>query len=158
LVEIFNPSRVIKSMSLKYLLADVICRTFLKSCGKWQSKKDSPKMFVVGFSIPIHHSLEDGYRHVDIGLYAEFNYVNVYVRERWDVIALEDLEDDDDGGPKPGKDYVKGDSGWKLLGSHDSGWRGMVEEFLGQYRVGTFDSNGADIYELVDPSGLPDRE
>ena len=145
-------------MSHKYLLANVICRTFNRVCGKWQSKKDEPKMFVVGFSVPVDHAREDGYRHVDLGLYAECNYVGVYIRERWDVIALEDLEDEEDGGPKPGKDYTRGDSGWKLIGSHDSGWRMMVEEFLGQHRVNTFDSNGEDIYELVDPSGLPDRE
>ena len=113
-------------------------------------------MFVVGFSIPVDHSREDGYRQVDLGLYAECNYVSVYARERWDVIALEDLEDEEDGGPKPGKDYVKGDSGWKLVGSHDSCWRGMVEDFLGRYKVGTFDSRGEDIYELVDPVGLPE--
>jgi hypothetical protein len=117
-------------------------------CGKWQSKKDSPKMYVVGFSIPVDYDHEDGYRHVDIGLYAEFNYVSVYARERWDVIALEDLEEDEC--LKPGKDYVKGDSGWELIGSHDSEWREMVENFLYLWPVRTFDSHGDDIYELID--------
>lgn len=115
-------------------------------------------MFVVGFSIPVDYAREDGYRNVDLGLYAACNYVSVYIRERWDVIPLEDLEDEEDGGPKPGKDYVEGSSGWKLVGSHDSGWRGMVEEFLGKYQVGTFDTLGSEFYTLVDPVDLPDRE
>lgn len=116
-------------------------------------------MFVVGFSVPINYEQEDGYRHFDIGLYAECNYVGVYTRERWDVIPLEDLEDEEDGGPKPGKDYVKGSSGWKFVMSHDSGWRSAVEEIIrsNAHRLNTFDSNGEDIYELVDPSGLPER-
>lgn len=98
----------------------------------------------------------DGTRPVIWGLGASPEASEADARERWDVIALEDLEDEEDGGLKPGKDYVEGDSGWKLVGSHDSGWRGMVEDFLGKYKVGTFDSRGEDIYELVDPVGLPE--
>lgn len=113
-------------------------------------------MYVVGFSIPVDFDRESGYRHVELGLYAECNYVSVYVRERWDVIALEDLEDEEDGGPKPGKAYVKGSSGWKLIGSHDSEWPSAVERFLGQWNVFTFGSRGDDIYELVDPKDLPE--
>jgi hypothetical protein len=146
-------------MSLHYLLSTIICKTFEKSCGKWQVKKAEPKAFVVGFSIPIDYDKEDGYRHIDLALYAECNYVSVYTRERWDVISVDDLEEGEDAGLKPGKDYTKGDSGWKLIGSHDSCWREVVQDFISDNasRLNSFDSLD-DFYQLTDPTGLPGRE
>ncbi len=138
-------------MSLQYLLAAVICKTFEKNCGKWQSKKEEPRAFVVKFSIPIAYEKEDGYRHLDLALYAECNYVDVYTRERWDVIPLSDIDD-------ASKDYTRGNSGWKFVGSHDSCWRSMVEDFIRENasRLNTFDCRD-DFYELVNPSELPDK-
>jgi hypothetical protein len=139
-------------MSLQYLLSTVICKTFEKVCGKWQAKKSEPKAFLVSFSIPTDYDKEEGYRHLDLVLYAEFNYVSVYTRERWEVISVDDLEEGDDAGVKPGKDYTKGDSGWNLIGSHDSCWREMVQDFISTNasRLNTFNSLD-DFYTLTDP-------
>lgn len=145
-------------MSLAYLLGTAICRTFERVAGKWQSKKPEPKAFVVEFSTSIDHDKEEGYRYVDLVIYAECNYVNVYARERWNVIPLEDLEyneEEDDTYVKPGKDYVEGSSPWTLLCSHDSGWTSAVQEFLSQNarKLQTFGAS-EDFYKLVDPKEL----
>jgi hypothetical protein len=140
-------------MSVINLLASVICTTFEKTCGKWQCKKPEPKAFVIRFSVGVDHEKEEGYRHKDIALYAECNYVSVFVRDRWNVIPVEDLEYDeetDDTYVKKGKDYNNGQSEWKLLISHDSCWRSAVEEFIRENstKLNTFDSRG-DFYEII---------
>lgn len=144
-------------MSLVYLLSQALCSTFAKVAGKWQSKKTEPKAFVVSFSTRIDHDKEEGYRHMDLVLYAECNYVNVYSRERWDVIPLEDLEyneEDDESYVKKGKDYVKGSTPWTLLCSHDSGWTSAVENFLSTNASKLNSYEASDLYKLVDPKEL----
>lgn len=99
------------------------------------SQDHTPKALLVSFNIQIDHTKESGYRQVDLVLYAPYNYVDVYSRERWNVIPLEHLEDDGEGDTfvKAGKDYVNDFPPWKCLGSHDSGWRGFVDNFLEEY-------------------------
>lgn len=147
-------------MSLQHLLALAICKTFISACGKWQAKSPTPKAFVVGFKTSVDYNKEEGYRYVDLALYASHNYVSVYSRERWDVIPLEDLDYDEESEemlPKKGKDYIKGETPWKLLGSHDSGWSGAVQDFiqLNAYQLDTFDSTD-NFYKLVDAADLFD--
>jgi len=98
-------------MSLQHLLAEALCATFTSMCGKWQAKKPSPKAFVVSFKTSINSDKEEGHRYVDLALYASHNYVNVYSRERWNTIPLEDMEWDEEAQemmPSKGKGYTKG--------------------------------------------------
>jgi hypothetical protein len=150
-------------MSLAYLLADIICQTFTEQCGKFQCKKPEAeqKAMVVGFSIPIDYDKEQGYRHLDVAIYGPMNYVGVWTRERWTVIPLEDLEDDGEGDTcvKKGKDYNKGQSEWKQVCYHDSGWRSVVQDIIFQNRdkLGTFDGT-CKFYTLIDPKTLPEAK
>ena len=140
--------------NLVYILSSIICKTFMSACGKFQSKKDTPKAFVIRFNSNIDYEKEEGYRWVYLALYAQYNYVSVYTREAWNVIPIEDLEYDEEIGEsyvKKGKNYNEGHSDWKLLMSHDSCWRDAVKEFLFQ-NADVIDSVGIDesFYALVD--------
>lgn len=119
-------------MSLHNLVTQMICQTFLDRCEKDQNKKSVGMVF--SFSLRIDYDKEDGYRWTDLALYAADNYVSVFSRTRSHTISLEDLEfnDDGDGCPKSGKDYVKTISEWKLLSCHD--WRDAVENFIFENR------------------------
>lgn len=88
--------------------------------------------FRVSFRTRIDHDKEEGYRFVDMVLYAPMNYVGVHVRDRWCVIPLEDLVTGEDGDTyiKEGEDYQEGASGWTCLSYHDSCWRDAVRDFL----------------------------
>ena len=146
-------------MSLLNILTTTICSTFVDVCGKWQSRKTEQKAFVMEFSLTLDYDKEEGYRTLEVVLYASHNYVNVYTRETWDVIPLEDLEyneEDDESYVKKGKDYQKGKSPWTLVVSHDSGWTSGVGEILQDRRINTLKSVAA-FYKLVDPAtlGLP---
>lgn len=121
-------------MNYRYMVADVIAQQFSKDVGKFQVKKDDPKALKVSFSARVDYSSEEGYRYIDMVLYAPGNYVQVWVRDRWCVIAQDDLESDDDGESfvKPGKAYAEGASAWECIGDHDSCWRDSVRDFLGK--------------------------
>jgi hypothetical protein len=114
------------------LLSDVINSTFTHQVGKNQERKEVQQALLVRFSSRINYDTEEGYRHVDLVLYAPYNYVQVWVRERWNVIPLEDLEDDGNGDTyvKRGKNYQEGASDWRCIGDHDSCWREAVQSFL----------------------------
>lgn len=133
------------------LLANVIADTFTKECGKFQMRKEAPKAFRMAFSLP-NETGEEGYRHLEVILFAPLNYVQVWIRETWDVISEDDLEYDEDGDSriKKGKDYTKGADPWKLVSDHDSGWRSGVESTLREYDHKLLTFSGPGWYQLVD--------
>ncbi len=141
------------TMAYNYELASIICQTFEKDVGRWQAKKPDGgrRAMLVSFSARIDHDKEEGYRQIDLLIYGPMNYVQVWTRKRATVIALEDLEDGDDGGIKPGKDYTTSATEWELLCDHDSGWRtDGVQDFLrkNERDINGFDSPG-DWYTSV---------
>lgn len=128
------------------LLRDVIAQTFEERVGRDEIQKaakrqnprgecDTPKCLRVSFKLRVDHAIEEGYRHLDIVIFAPHHYVGVYTRERWDTIAIADMEDDDgELVPKRGKDYTKGASTWKRYSYHDSCWRSDgIERILLEY-------------------------
>jgi hypothetical protein len=70
------------------------------------------------------------------------------------VVAIEDLEDEEDGGLKPGKDYVEGGTEWRMLASHDSCWSDAVERIFRDKRLLTFSGPSEDWYKIVKPSDV----
>jgi hypothetical protein len=126
------------------LVADIICKTFGDNPGKWQSRvperqgtgegNQAPeKALIIEFRSRVDYDKEEGYRYLDLVLYAPMNYVQVWVRSRWNVIAQDDLEYDEASGDtfvKKGADYDEGTSDWECIGNHDSCWRDSVRSFL----------------------------
>jgi hypothetical protein len=102
----------------------------------------------VKFSLSPDYDREDGYRDLTILIFGGgSNYISVFAKLDWNVIALDDLTDEEDPDVKPGRDYVKGETPWVLQCHHDSCWRDSINSLLWEYRdrVSTIDSlfNGA---------------
>ena len=148
------------------MLSDVICETFEKHIGRRQLVKPEKQAMRIEFRTKIDHDTEEGYRYADMIIYAPMNYVQVWVRTRWCVIPVDDLECDsdhpDDVFVKKGKDYTEGASEWKLIGDHDSCWRDSVLRFLTNDRNeiqgfssirGWYSIINPPLTELVDKSG-----
>lgn len=142
------------------MLTDVICQQFEKAPGRnqqnpWEKKPDVCQALLIPFNASIDYDNEDGFRHVDILLYALTNYVQVWMRKRWDVIKLEDMEDaggdDDEMVPKKGKDYTKGSSEWELVTDHDSCWRDGIRNILDKNRkdISGFDNISGEWYKII---------
>lgn len=110
------------------MLATVVCSEFARRVGKRMPSR--------ALLIPMHTSVdfdkEEGYRFIDLLLWAPANYVAVLARRRWTVIPLDDLDYDEHGEcfVKEGRDYTHGESKWHLLAYHDSTWRGAVRDFF----------------------------
>lgn len=108
---------------------------------------------LISFRTPLRLGMELGYRDVELFLYAPMNYVQVHVRETWVVIPIEDVDydpiSDEEGVPKPGKEYTKGASTWGLKISHDSGWREAVRQFLAERQENLLSFSGLDWYRVV---------
>ncbi len=130
----------------------MIAQTFEEKAGKWQvhAKDSKAKAVRFTFSLKIDYSKENGYRYLELLIYAPMNYVGVFVRERWNVIALEDLTDEDDPEIKPGKDYTSGGQEWKLVVSHDSGWRSGIDNVIREYSAKITGFSGSSFYEVID--------
>jgi len=143
-------------MSFRRMVAEVINHTFTKACGKNQLSKPEHerRALHITFSARIDYEKEEGYRYIELVIYGPANYVQVWTRDRWTVIPVEDLEDEDDGGPKPGKGYIEGSSAWEMVGFHDSGWRSSVENLLSKRERDIDGFTGSDWYKLVDPKTL----
>lgn len=139
---------------MRSLLVGVIRQTFLKEVGKFQCRQDQPKAFLVSFGLSLDYDKEEGYRQLDLLLYAPANYVQVWKRERWTVIPQEGLDCDDDGETfvKDGYDYDEGASAWEMIGDHDSCYPEAVACCLAEYerRILTFDGPG-DWFRIIDP-------
>lgn len=141
------------------IVAQYICEAFLSRCGKFQCRKPEAeqKAMLVEFDKSIDHDKEDGYRHFELMIYGPANYVQVWVRETWNVIPLDDLEynaEEDESFVKPGKSYDKGASPWQLIGDHDSGWRGRIQDFLRSNEKEI--THARKLGELVPASNVPE--
>lgn len=116
------------------MVASIIIDTFGSKVGRWGGHgKRTPfgapqKALLVEFRTPTDYGIEDGYRHIDMLIYADANYIGVYVRDRWSVWNNQVAE--------PGWDceesakITKGASEWRCLAYHDSCWTEGVERFL----------------------------
>lgn len=143
------------------MLKDVIVHTFKRAVGKYQAENDTQKALLVSFKKRIDDSLEDGYRHYDLIVFALHNYVSVCWRERYHVIDVDLLEEDGEGEmvPKEGCDYSKGATGWLRLANHDSAWPEGIANFLriyGNNITGFASGLKEGFYAVVDaPKDLP---
>lgn len=78
----------------------------------------------MAFTLDLHIDYdreEDGYRYVDVLMFAPANYVKILARERWTVI------------PTGGDDYVEGETPWFKVGDHDSCWRDSLTQIFQTY-------------------------
>lgn len=148
---------------LDYLFMTVIDQTFIKNVGKFQGKNPDPKAMHIRFSVHIAHEKEEGYRYryLDLVIYAPMNYVQVWVRDAWNVIPIADLEYDDEGegAVKKGKAYAEGASEWRLVADHDSCWRDGVRDVIRKYHDQLSTFSGSDWFNIVPVStlNLPER-
>lgn len=166
-------------MSLQHLLSSIIQDTFRKEVGKDQARQThrdgqtipehlqgmgQGKALKVRFKTDINYDTEEGYRFVDLVIYAPLNYVQVWVKRSWDVIPSDDLEFDEatqDTFVKKGKDYDKGSDPWERIANHDSCWGDGVDRVLrGEFgKLNTLDNIFSDHwYEIVDFSSLKTDE
>jgi len=121
------------SYILKNMMLDVIKDAFRTKVGKFQCKQEEPKALHIRFRTKVDFNTEEGYRHLDLVIYAPANYVQVWVRNAWNVIPNDELDCDEDGetfikSDSPG--YRQGTSEWKLIGDHDSCWPSGIEAVL----------------------------
>ena len=127
----------------------IIYREFEKNVGRNQepmfSAKTSPEFWAMDLTFSLYPFIEKqeyGYRHMHMCIYGPMNYVAVLVREDWDVINKNDIDDETDC-IKPGKDYLKGSTGLMLASYHDSCWlTDGVHQILRAYedRISSIDS------------------
>lgn len=103
------------------ILSSIICSEFENKVGRWQCKNVTPFAMKVSLRLSVDYSIEEGYRNLHILIYGPMNYVGVYIKEDWTVIPVDEIEDEDS--LKPGCDYRKGETGWKVISYHDSCWR-----------------------------------
>lgn len=106
---------------MKNIVSNIIAQEFEKNVGRWQSKKITPHAMKITFHLNNNWDLEEGYRHLQILIYGPMNYVGVFVKEDWNIIPVDEIEDEDS--LKPGCDYRRGSTPWKLMSYHDSCWR-----------------------------------
>jgi len=102
------------------IVSSIICTTFENEIKRWQCRNEKQFAMKVSFSLSLDYDKEEGYRNLDILIFAPMNYVGVLVRERWTIIPVNEIEDEDS--LKPGCDYREGDSGWLFASYHDSCW------------------------------------
>lgn len=143
------------------MLVSVIRQEFLRNPGKYQRQKNAPRAFKMTFTLTVDCDVEDGYRQLELILYAPGNYVQVWRRETWSVVSEKDLEWDEntlESRLRPGASYQDGASPWEKIGDHDSCYPDSIERCLQEYgqRILCFDSG--DWYEVVEPpEGLVDE-
>lgn len=146
-------------MAMMSMLAYAINATFERECGKHQLSKGR-KAFMVSFRLSIDYDKEEGYRHLEVAFWGPQNYVQVWVRETWDVIPVEDLEYDeeaDESRVKKGKNYRTGSSEWKMVADHDSCWRDGIKRVLEENskRVMDFSGLGGTFWKTLLAEELP---
>lgn len=142
-------------MSYQHMLSEVICTAFMSAVGKFQERKPEGerKALLVVFRSPIAFGKEEGYRNVELMIYGPLNYVQVWVRDTWDVCPVEDMVEDDEGElvPQRGKKYQKDAGPWKMIGDHDSCWRDSVDTLLKDREADLdgFSSRGEGWYNTI---------
>lgn len=120
---------------MKYgrMVANIICDTFRKEVGTWggnppgKSHGKPQRALRVNFAATCDYATEDGYRYLDLLVFAEANYVGVYFQRTWNVRPVLKLPPNQEGGYG---DYTTGASEWIFLCYHDSCWPEGVERFL----------------------------
>lgn len=111
---------------LSHILSWIICDTFVHEVGRFTRYSPDATLtaMLVEFAVRVNYEQEAGYRHRDLLIFADSNYVGVYTRERWNVLRRK--------GETTG---TTGSSQWQVLAYHDSCWRtDGVERFLFQHR------------------------
>lgn len=135
------------------LIRDIVTDEFMARVGK----NEPGRAFKIEFKTRIDYDSEEGYRYLELLVWAPTNYVAVLARRRWNVIARAAMEWNAGEGedlPKKGTGYSDGESDWVLLSHHDSGWRGGVDRFFRDHggEIVTFAGLGR-WAEVVDLSG-----
>ena len=135
---------------LTNVVDSIICSQFNHAFGYARKSPEASRFrtepdraMLVKFSLSPDYDREEGYRNLSILIFGGgANYIGVYGKLDWNVIAREDLTDDDPPCVVEGRDYVKGETPWVLVVYHDSCWRGGVHGLLWQYRdrISTIDS------------------
>lgn len=107
---------------LENMVASMICQEFEHNVGRKQSHNEKQIAMKLTFRLSNDYDLEEGYRHLQVLIYAPYNYVAVFVKEDWTIIPVDELDDENDC-LKKGCNYREGDTGWKMISYHDSCWR-----------------------------------
>lgn len=120
-------------MNTDYILSDVICETFLSEVGKHQQNSEK-KALHIRFRTTVDYNKEEGYRYLDLVIFAPHNYVQVWIRSSWNVIPQDELVYDEDLDDtviaRFSEGYRSGSSGWELIHNHDSCWRDGVRNVI----------------------------
>lgn len=117
------------------MLVQVINATFMERCGKFQANKPEMTEMVVTFHLALG-ATESGSRNLEVAYFAAYNYVEVRTREIVDVYD-EDLDKE-----------TQATTDWKVLGSHDSGWRDLTNQVLRDERIQRLATRGDSWFEL----------
>jgi len=109
-------------MSFLSVVDSIICIEFEKNIGKNQLRREDKKQegMLIQFNLNTDWHVEEGYRWIDILIYAPYNYVAVIVREKWNLISPKWVGEN---GLRKGREYIEGKTDWKLASYHDSCWR-----------------------------------
>lgn len=139
---------------MENIVSSIICSTFETAIGRWQARQEKQQhAMLVSFKQSIDYEVEDGYRFLDIFIYAPTNYVGVLARHRWTVIPLDELDDSDDSCLKPGCDYRIGNTNWKIASYHDSCWNSDgVQSIIRMNKntINTISFNGSGWYQKIE--------
>lgn len=109
-------------------LTDIICSTFMTNELRNQRRfglGTHGNMMTVVFRRHIDYTVEDGYRYIELVLYAPTDYVLVAARQTWRVLDVRGLDQDHDGEWVIPKDrgYISGKGPFMVCSYHDSCWR-----------------------------------
>jgi hypothetical protein len=105
---------------LSYLLCNIICETFEKEVGRWQSNSGrahnerrlvEPSAMLISFTIP--QDEVGNYRSKELAIYGHQNYVQVWERDTTNRMRTNAIISD-----------------WKMLIDHDSEWRICINNWL----------------------------
>lgn len=111
-----------------HLLATIIEHQFEQNPGMnqsplWGKKPKEPKALLITFKTTLDYKVEEGYRFLDLLIYAPTNYVQVWTRERSNIYRFDD----------PEKRYVETNENWIMHTDHDSVWRSAISNVIGKY-------------------------
>lgn len=140
---------------LSNILNEIICTTFEKIVGKNQISKEGPnRALQVSFKLSLDYDNEDGYRWLDIIIYAPMNYAYVVTKERWNRYSLDAVKEYTDEGEvvfKDGMGYEEGESGLTFVSCHDSCWRDGVNRIINDNRDRLLTLSGwKDWYSIIE--------
>jgi hypothetical protein len=139
---------------MKNIVSSIICDEFDRNVGRRQFKNSNKFGMKITFRLCVDYDKEEGYRFLDILIYAENNYVAVMARERWNVIPVCELEYDEKSEDtvikKNSKGYREGCTEWKLVSFHGSCWRDGVYNILRHEGISHIDTLSTGWYEKIE--------